>query len=62
MDAAFHVLRWETTLTTGSNDGLRVNNNYSAFAARDLMRIYPDLDGFFKLRKQYPRGSQGQIH
>ena len=61
MDAAFHVLRWETAIST-DDEGLRVNNNYSAFAARDLMRIYPDLEGFFKLRKQYPRGSQGQIH
>ena len=61
MDAAFHVLRWETTLTTG-NDGLKVNNNFSAFAARDLMRIYPELEGFFQLRKQRPRGVPGQIH
>lgn len=61
MDAAFHVLRWETTLTTGS-DGLKVNNNFSAFAARDLMRTYPELEGFFQLRKQRPRDVPGQIH
>lgn len=61
MDAAFHVLRWETTLTTGS-DGLKVNNNFSAFAARDLMQIYPELDGFFAIRKQRPRNSYSHIH
>lgn len=61
MDAAFHVLRFETAIST-DDEGLKVNNNYSAFAARDLMRIYPDLEGFFQLRKQYPRSSKGQIY
>ena len=62
MDAAFHVLRWETSITTGRNDGLKVNNNFSAFAARDLMKRYPDLEGFFQLRKQRPRAASGQLH
>ena len=61
MDGLFHILRWETRAST-EDLGLKINNNYTAFASRDVMKLYPDLEGFFKLRKQYPRSSQGQIH
>ncbi len=62
MDGLFHILRWETRSTTGDL-GLKINNNYTAFAARDLMDQFPDLQGFFVLRKQKPRtDSFGQIH
>ena len=62
MDGLFHILRWETRSTTGDL-GLKINNNYTAFAARDLMDHFPDLQGFFVLRKQKPRlDSFGQIH
>ena len=61
MDGLFHILRWETRTTTGET-GLKVNNNYTAFAARDLMDQYPDLKGFFQLREQRPRGNWGQLH
>ena len=60
MDGLFHILRWETRTTTGDL-GLKVNNNHTAFAARDLMTAYPDLDGFFQLRQQKPHGNWGQI-
>ena len=60
-DALFHVLRWETAAST--NDlALKVNNNYSSLAARDLMAQYPELKGFFELRVRKPRGNHGQIH
>ena len=60
-DALFHVLRWETAAST--NDlALKVNNNYSRLAARDLMSQYPELQGFFELRVRKPRGSHGQAH
>ena len=61
MDGLFHILRWETRVTTGDL-GLKINNNYTAFASRDLMDQYPDLKGFFKVREQKPRNSYGQIH
>ena len=48
--------------TTTGETGLKVNNNYTAFAARDLMDQYPDLKGFFQLREQRPRGNWGQLH
>ena len=59
----FHILRGETDDSTGDL-GLKVNNNHQPFAARELMQIYPDLDGFFQLREQKPKigGSWGQIH
>jgi hypothetical protein len=60
-DALFHVLRWETSTTTG-DQAPRVNNNFSALAARDLMASYPELDGLFELRIRKPRGSWGQVH
>ena len=61
MDGLFHILRWETRATTGDL-GLKINNNYTAFAARDLMEKYPELQGFFQTRKQKPRETFGQIH
>ena len=60
MDGLFHILRWETRTSTGDL-GLKINNNYTAFAARDLMDQYPDLRGFFKLREQKRRGNFGQM-
>jgi len=60
-DAVFHVLRWETAATTGDL-GLKINNDYSSLAARDLMANFPDLEGFFELRVRKPRGNYGQIH
>tara|TARA_R110002110_G_scaffold404410_1_gene622664 strand:+ start:973 stop:1278 length:306 start_codon:yes stop_codon:yes gene_type:complete len=61
MDGLFHILRWETRVTTGDL-GLKVNNNHTAFAARDLMDQFPDLEGFFKTREQKARGNYGQLH
>jgi hypothetical protein len=60
-DAMFHVLRWETAASMNDN-GLKVNNNYSSLAARDLMAEHPELQGFFELRARKPRGNRGQIH
>tara|TARA_R110002020_G_scaffold36139_5_gene108766 strand:- start:349 stop:681 length:333 start_codon:yes stop_codon:yes gene_type:complete len=62
INSLFEALRWETRHST--NDcGFKVNNNYRAFAARDLMEKYPSLKGFFRLRKQKPRPNNwGQIH
>lgn len=61
IDGLFHILRWETRATTG-DFGLKINNNHTAFAARDLMDQFPDLKGFFKLREQKAHGNFGQIH
>ena len=60
INGVFEVMRWETRFTTGDL-GLKCNNNHRAFAARDLMREYPELDGFFSLRQQGPQGHTRQI-
>jgi hypothetical protein len=59
-DALFHVLRWETGIST-DDLGLKVNNNYTALASRDLMRHYPELDGMFTTRQRKPRHVPGQV-
>jgi len=61
MDGIFHIARWETRHSTGDL-GLKMNNNYTAFAARDLMEQYPQLEGFFQTRQQRPRNVINQIH
>lgn len=61
IDGIFHILRWETGLTTGDL-GLKVNNNHTAPAARDVMREHPDLAGFFRTRARKPRANFGQFH
>ena len=56
----FEVYRWQTRHSM--NDlGFKANNNYTALAARDLMREYPELEGYFKTRQRKPRGNWGQV-
>ena len=65
ISGCFEVLRWETrhtTATTGDITGLRLNNNFQPFASRDLMQQYPDLAGFFRIRKQHPHAGNKQMH
>lgn len=45
------VLRYEYHMTNDPSSEWKINNNYRAFLARDLMRLYPELDGFFDTRK-----------
>jgi len=62
INGLFEALRWETRHSTG-DFGLKVNNNHRAFAAREVMNSYPELEGFFALREQKPRPNNwGQIH
>lgn len=56
------VLRWQTAVNADMGLGLKIDNNHTAFLARDLMQMHPELDGFFELRRQGPRGIDGQIH
>tara|TARA_R100001163_G_scaffold12521_2_gene11629 strand:+ start:5068 stop:5403 length:336 start_codon:yes stop_codon:yes gene_type:complete len=62
IDALFHVLRWQRATTIRNHNGLKLNNNHTALAARELMEIYPQLNGFFEVRIRKPRGNWGQIH
>ena len=62
IDALFHVLRWQRATVIRNHNGLKLNNNHTALAARELMERYPQLNGFFQLRERKPRGNWGQIH
>lgn len=48
-DAIFHVMRWETEIE--GNDQFKVNNNYTALYARMFMEEFPQVKGFFTVRK-----------
>ena len=61
MDGVFHIARWDTGLSTG-DFGFKMNNDYTAYASRELMKDYPQLEGFFQTREQRPRNAINQIH
>ena len=50
MKALFEVARWQISLATSDPD-FKLNNNYTAYYARLLMREHPALDGLFDLRR-----------
>lgn len=57
----FEVLRWEHAMTT-TGDAFKLNNNYRALYAREIMRREGDLDGVFATRElragePMPRGT-----
>lgn len=49
--ALVEVVRYEHATTNDPSTDWKINNNYRAFLARDLMALYPDLDGFFETRR-----------
>jgi hypothetical protein len=42
--------RWELMLATTSEEGRKLNNDFSALYAREIMRNEPDLAGIFETR------------
>lgn len=54
MKMIFERLRWLWAMQTQGED-YKLNNNYTAFYARKVMRENPDLEGFFKVRAQRSR-------
>ena len=51
--AIFERIRWETD--QASEDGknrFKMGNNFPAFYARRFMKIFPEHEGFFRLRTQ----------
>lgn len=50
--ALWEVLRYDWTLyTEDPTSTLKLNNDYRAFYAREIMRRYADLNGFFTTRR-----------
>jgi len=53
MKMLFEVIRWQHYMTTNDpSSEYKLNNNYTAFYARLLMKHTPELDGVFELRRQ----------
>ena len=45
----FEVIRWHRAMETNGSV-FKLNNNYRALYARELMKYEPKLDGFFEIR------------
>jgi hypothetical protein len=45
----FEVIRWHTK--AHGNDGFKVNNTYRPDYSRKIMNLYPEFDGFFRIRE-----------
>jgi hypothetical protein len=46
----FEILRWKRSFQTSDSD-FKINNNHAPFYARLIMLDFPQLDGFFVVRK-----------
>ena len=52
-NAVFHRIRWHSDKPrVDGASTFKLNNNHAPFYARAAMKKYPELDGFFRLRKQ----------
>jgi hypothetical protein len=51
MKQIFEHLRWRYAMST-RGEQWKLNNNYTAYYARQVMRLEPDLAGFFNIRDQ----------
>lgn len=52
----FEKLRWEWHVAGLKDvDGYKLNNNYTALYAREIMENEPDLDGLFEIRERITR-------
>jgi hypothetical protein len=47
----YEVARWTIEMQT-KGEPLKLNNNYRAFYAREIMDREPDLEGIFDIRRQ----------
>jgi len=48
----FHIVRHKYILKTKDASRFMLNNNYSPYYARLIMRLNPELEGFFEIRTQ----------
>jgi hypothetical protein len=50
--AIFEDLRWHHAKAVDSSCEFKINNNYTADLARVAVRLFPEFDEFFKLRRR----------
>lgn len=46
-----HRIRWHTDVSTGSNEGFKINNNHSKYLAEMLEKTDQSFVGFFSHRE-----------
>ena len=63
--AIFERIRWEIDAGGDGVAEFKINNSYKPFYARRFMRMYPEHEGFFRLRRQVtmdrPPKNQGEF-
>lgn len=56
--AIVESIRFDNSVRIGADpEGYKVNNNYRALLAREIMATQPELDGFFELRRRHALGA-----
>lgn len=45
-------IRWEKDVGGDGEIAFKINNNFVAFYSRRYMKVYPQHEGFFRLRRQ----------
>jgi len=56
MKALFEILRWEYKINTKhGEDEFRLNNNYTSFYARKIMKEHPEHGNVFEIRGEFDR-------
>ena len=45
----FEILRWHTGVN--GNDQFKISNNYRPDYARKMMEVYPEFEGFFRVKQ-----------
>lgn len=46
----FEIIRWHTGVTCPG--AFKINNNLQQYYALKLMRLYPEFEGFFRIRNK----------
>jgi len=49
--AIWELIRWHFQIESGMGEDFKLNNDYSSRYARLAVQDYPDLRGFFELRR-----------
>lgn len=52
----FERIRWEKDAGGDGVTQFKLGNNYTPFYSRRFMKMYPEYDGFFRLRQQTSEG------
>ena len=59
--AVMERVRWETD-QGGDFPQFKINDHFTALYARAFMRVYPQFEGFFRLRRQPSETKRAQSH